>query len=501
MWNATSWANAYPGNLLQNAINESGVGDEVWVAAGVYFTTNTTNRAISFNMRNGVAIYGSFSGGETMLSQRIIVNGLTSILSGEIGNPGIGDNSYHTIPNTGLNNSAVIDGFIIRDANDNRAATITTGLGGGIYNNGSGSGNVCSPTIRNCVIVNNQAVFGAGIFNNGYLGGTSNPIILNCVIAFNTATSGGGGIDNFGLSGNASPTITNCVVYNNTALQRAGGMYCWGGGNGNANPIVLNTLFVNNTAVDGGAIVTDRLNSGSGSSGNSNPNFRNCIFWGNTASGIGPQFFVLGGATFSATYTDINLAGQSPPHLITGAITGNINSNPLFVSIGNGAGLDNAWLSADDGLQLQDTSPCLDAGQNAGVSLTDVLQKNRIYNLIVDMGPYEYTPSPVLLNLKLFIEGFYLSDSTMMAVLDPINHPTVCDSITVELHQSTSPFALAYTQTNIISVNGNGVFVFPAAVINQNYYVVVKSRNSIETWSKNPVLFNSINKYFDFTSP
>ena len=390
--NGTSWANAFPGTSLQTAITSSGIGDEVWVAAGTYYTTTTTNRSISFSMKNDVSIYGSFTGTETLLSQRLLTTGLTSILSGEIGAIGIGDNSYHVIHNTALNNTAIIDGFIIREANDNRVVSYTNGLGGGIFNQGSGEGGVCSPTIRNCIITNNRAVFGGGIFNDGYNGGNASPIISNCIISNNTATSGGGGLDNFGVAGIASPTITNCVIYNNTATQRAGGMYCWGGNSGNANPTVLNTVFANNTAVDGGGVVSDRLNeSGGGSSGNSNPNFRNCIFWGNTASGTGPQFFILGGATFVATYSDINLTGQLSPHVVSGPATGNIITNPLFSNIALGVGVDGNWMTTDDGLQLQSSSPCINAGDNTGVPLTDILTNNRILNSIVDMGAYEFS--------------------------------------------------------------------------------------------------------------
>ena len=390
-FNGTSWANAFPGSSLQIAINASIAGDEVWVATGTYYTTASTTRTISFSMKNGVSIYGSFVGTETLLSQRALTSGLTTILSGEIGVAGILDNSYHTISNTGLDNTAIIDGFIIRDANDDRAATTTDGLGGGIYNNGSGAGISCNPTIRNCVITNNQAVFGAGIFNSGYNGGNSSPIISNCIIANNFATSGGGGIDNFGLlNGNASPTITNCVIYNNRATQRAGGMYCWGGNFGNANPTVLNTVFVNNISVDGGGVVSDRLNAAGGSSGNSNPNFRNCIFWGNTASGTGPQFFILGGATFTATYSDIDLTAQNSPHTISGLATGNISTNPLFTNIAVGAGTDGNWMTFDDGLTLQGASACIDTGDNLGVALIDILSANRIFNSIVDMGSYEF---------------------------------------------------------------------------------------------------------------
>jgi hypothetical protein len=404
----SSWSNAYPAALLQTAIAASGAGDEVWVAGGVYVPIGI-DRTAAFNMKNDVIIYGSFAGTETSVSQRIFSNGLSSILSGEIGISGLFDNCYHTISNSGLNNTAVIDGFIIRDANDDRAATTINGLGGGIFNNGSGPGNICSPTIRNCVITGNRASFGAGIFNSGYDGGIANPVITNCVIAGNIATIGGGGIDNFGLlNGNASPIITNCVIYNNTAAQRAGAMYCWGGNSGNASPVVVNTIFINNSAIDGGGIVSDRLNASAGSSGNSNPSFRNCIFWGNTASGTGPQFFILGGATFTATYTDINLTGQTAPHIISNAGTGNINTDPLFTNIALGAGPDGNWMTTDDGLQLSSmSSPCYNTGDNTGISGGDILFRNRVANGVVDMGAYELNAGTLGVRLTAFSANIY----------------------------------------------------------------------------------------------
>ncbi|WP_394759597.1 T9SS type A sorting domain-containing protein [Flavobacterium sp.] len=467
----TSWATAFPGNLLQSTINASGVGDEVWVAQGTYLTTATTNRTISFNMKNGVAIYGSFAGSETLLSQRIISNGLLSILSAEIGIAGINDNSYHTISNFGLDNSAIIDGFIISGANDNRIATTTDGLGGGIYNNGSGAGNFCNPTIRNCVLINNQAVFGGGIFNNGYNGGVSTPIISNCVIAYNNATSGGGAIDNFGVLGNASPTITNCVIYENTASQRAGGMYCWGGNNGNANPIVLNTVFANNRAFDGGALISDRTNTTSGSSGNSNPSFKNCVFWGNTTTGgLGPQFYILGSATVNTTYTAIDLTSQNAPHVLTGATTGNTNSNPSFANIALGFGNDGKWLTTDDGLQLNSiSSPCYNTGSNSGVSSTDILNLNRILGAVVDMGAYEFD---VTLSNRAFI-----NDDSFVVYPNPTK-----DKIHFSgLKQVFEKVLIINYLGNQIKENGFTNELDVSDLQNGIYFLVLKSGNNIMT--------------------
>ncbi|MFM9908351.1 MAG: hypothetical protein ACKVOW_03325 [Chitinophagaceae bacterium] len=255
LMDGTSWLNAFPGASLQVVINASVPGDEVWIMSGTYLTTATNNRNIYFSMINGVSIYGSFNGTETTLSQRNFTCGFTSVLSAEIGLPGNGDNSYHVINNSSLNNTSVLDGFTITGANANfdLLGNDNRSLGGGILNSAA-NGGICSPTIRNCLFTNNTALFGGGIFNHGQNSGSANPIITNCIFAFNIATGGGGGIDNFGYNGNASPVITNSIFYSNVAANRAGAMYCWGGGNGNANPSMLNCVFVNNSAIDGGGI-------------------------------------------------------------------------------------------------------------------------------------------------------------------------------------------------------------------------------------------------------
>ncbi len=151
-FNGSSWTNAAAGANLQNIIDASSGGDEVWVACGTYKPTSTNNRSASFHMKNNVAIYGSFVGTETQLSQRVFSCGPCSILSGEIGNNGIADNSYKVVYNQELNNTAIIDGFVIRDGNDDRTPTSAgNGLGAGIYNHGYGFSGYCNPVIRNCI--------------------------------------------------------------------------------------------------------------------------------------------------------------------------------------------------------------------------------------------------------------------------------------------------------------------------------------------------------------
>ena len=105
----------------------------------------------------------------------------------------------------------------------------------------------------------------------------------------------------------------------------------------------------------------------------------------------------------------------------------------------------------------------------------------------------------VTLNLKVFIQGFYLSNGIMIAVVDPINNPIQCDTIIVELHNASSPYGLVHSIKSTIDINGNGQFIFPGNVLTHSYYIVVRHRNSIETWSKTPVLFNGSVVNFDFT--
>jgi hypothetical protein len=70
--NGSSWANAYPN--LQAALTAAVNGDEIWVAAGIYKPTLTTTagdaRTATFQLKNGVELYGGFAGNETSRNQR-----------------------------------------------------------------------------------------------------------------------------------------------------------------------------------------------------------------------------------------------------------------------------------------------------------------------------------------------------------------------------------------------------------------------------------------------
>jgi hypothetical protein len=109
----------------------------------------------------------------------------------------------------------------------------------------------------------------------------------------------------------------------------------------------------------------------------------------------------------------------------------------------------------------------------------------------------------VSLDLKVFLEGFYLHSDSMVAVIDPVDHPATCDSITVQLVDSTDLNTIVTSSHGTISTHGFGTFAFNASSIlsNHKYYIVILHRNAIETWSKYAVLFNAPTITFDFTRP
>src|SRR5690606_33093528 len=100
-----SWATAFPdlqdGLAAAAALSQAGPV-EVWVAEGVYRPGPAGNRAATFILRNNVALYGGFAGGETSREERDPSVNLT-ILSGDLAGDdegtitNRGDNAYHVV--------------------------------------------------------------------------------------------------------------------------------------------------------------------------------------------------------------------------------------------------------------------------------------------------------------------------------------------------------------------------------------------------------------------
>lgn len=102
--------------------------------------------------------------------------------------------------------------------------------------------------------------------------------------------------------------------------------------------------------------------------------------------------------------------------------------------------------------------------------------------------------------LVAFIEGFWTTNS-MTAVLnniDGMSSTTLTDSIQIDFVDSSSQ-NISYTLNSIIQSNGQMNIQVPSALLNKSYYLVLKHRNAVETWSASPIVLTS-NGVFDFSS-
>ena len=125
-------------------------------------------------------------------------------------------------------------------------------------------------------------------------------------------------------------------------------------------------------------------------------------------------------------------------------------------------------------------------------------------NLILTQGEQQPYLLLRILNLKAFIEGFYAGGGQMNAVLyneDPFTYPSnYCDSVTIELRNATMPFSLVDSKDVILLTDGSAEVQFSDNVALGTYFIVLRHRNTIETWSKNPILFNGNLVLFDFSN-
>jgi hypothetical protein len=108
----------------------------------------------------------------------------------------------------------------------------------------------------------------------------------------------------------------------------------------------------------------------------------------------------------------------------------------------------------------------------------------------------------VTLNLKLFVEGYYDGASTMKPVRniqDGVSPLTDVENITVELRNPTAPYAIAGVATAMLKTNGTATMRFPTTP-SGSYFIAVKSRNGVKTWSATPQAIGPVPLTYDFSN-
>jgi hypothetical protein len=122
-----------------------------------------------------------------------------------------------------------------------------------------------------------------------------------------------------------------------------------------------------------------------------------------------------------------------------------------------------------------------------------------ILNLTVN--PYNVN---TVLNLKLFLEGFYIGNGLMHTTLYDLGLSTVSDatdSVSIHLWKSNhlSNNNPDYSVKALLHSNGNVSASFPPATYGNSYYIAINHENAMETWSVSPILIGA-NTNFDFTT-
>ena len=94
------------------------------------------------------------------------------------------------------------------------------------------------------------------------------------------------------------------------------------------------------------------------------------------------------------------------------------------------------------------------------------------------------------LNLTALIEGFY----------DQVSDNMVNDTAGIYLRNNSVPYNIIDSSKGMLSSSGTGSFIFSNAVNSTNYFLVIKHRNSIETWSKTAQQFTASALNYSFTT-
>lgn len=144
-----------------------------------------------------------------------------------------------------------------------------------------------------------------------------------------------------------------------------------------------------------------------------------------------------------------------------------------------------------------DTTDCNDASATMHPNATEICGNNMDDNCnsIPDEG------CSLTLNLNVFLEAKYFMTGLMRPTLFTTgfnNHNAVCDSIIIELRNASSPFNTVFSNTVLLYNIGLVSLTYPLSLVGNAYFIVIRSRTGIETWSKLPVIFGA-NTSFDFT--
>ncbi len=431
----STWALA-TGNI-QDAIESASAGTEIWVQAGTYYVPGDT----MFVLKEGVSLYGGFTGTEDNTLQRTdfrMGGGNETILSADIDKNAVNDasNATRVMYGVDITSATSLDGFTIRDG----FADGSGDDGGGLRINGG------DMNISNCTFAYNYCDDnGAGL----YLYNSATPDVNNCFFTANYADDKGGGAY---TATACNAHFINCVFENNSADTDAGAFRTY-----KSSPVLTNCTFVRNALAGGDGSAFDANNS------LSSPTLINCVFWGNVEAGVPDEDLSL---TTSATVTLINCAFQGTFSAAGATASGTIDisaTDPLFVNTAGTAGYAGYDAAAD--WNIQAASVLVNAGIADGAPALDV--NSGLRDASPDVGAYEYGASSwdyIIDVVVLSGEGYVTPETGYVAAgnnVDFIITPGAGYEISAATYNSTDVFG------SLVD-NANNTFTYTAQAVAAN---------------------------------
>ncbi|MFM8432083.1 MAG: IPT/TIG domain-containing protein, partial [Bacteroidota bacterium] len=103
-------------------------------------------------------------------------------------------------------------------------------------------------------------------------------------------------------------------------------------------------------------------------------------------------------------------------------------------------------------------------------------------------------------DLKLFIEGYFDNGNMVAAMTNRgIGTNTLAvDSTFLFLADSSDPSIIIDSAKAILDISGSASFQYRGVHVGRSYYLIIRTMNTIETWSAQPVLL-STQTIYDFT--
>ncbi|MFN5346752.1 MAG: fibronectin type III domain-containing protein [Bacteroidota bacterium] len=301
---------------------------------------------------------------------------------------------------------------------------------------------------------------------------------------------------------NLSPTSTKTYT-----LVSVTGPYCSGSVSGSANVNVTNPPVVTLSSL--GTICTNTskvLTQGSPSGGTySGAYVQSGSFFGNLS----------GPGTFTVTYTyGLGTGCQQTASNTISVLTAPVitsfspSTGPVGTDVGisgyNFTGVNNVQFNGVTATQYNVVNDlAIHAFVPVGATTGPIKVTNSDGCFTSTLNPYGVgvPTASCVVNIKVLIEGYYDFNGGLVPVSDAINAPLTTDTISVSLYSSAFPYNYITTRKTVLDVSGNASVSFPSVYSGGNYYLVINHRNSIETWSKNPVSLPLGGINYNFATP